>query len=66
MANLYILRAELTDCMSRLRHANKRIAELEGIVTKMECEIISLREKCDGSQACKDHDRRTGTDKDVV
>jgi hypothetical protein len=63
MANLYILRAELTDCMSRLRHANKRIAELEGIVTKMECEIISLRENRDGSQATKDHNRRTGNDK---
>lgn len=63
MANLYILRAELTDCMSRLRNANKRIAELESILTKMECEIISLRENRDESQATKGHNRRTGNDK---
>ena len=59
MANLYILRAELTDAMNRLRDCRKRCMNLEDQLAKMELEIIKLKDEKNGQQTSQAHASRT-------
>lgn len=61
-ANLYILRAELTFAMNRLRDCKKRCRELEDKVTKMESEIIRLKDELHAQQTSKTDRRGTTED----
>lgn len=66
MANAYILRAELTDAMNRLRDSQKRCRALEEQVTKMELEIIKLRDQLHGKEAVQTKPGRTADDQGSV
>lgn len=59
MINAYILRAELTDAMNRLRDCKKRCRSLEDSVSKMELEIIRLKDVINGQQTSQADGGRT-------
>ncbi len=59
MVNNYILRAELTDSMNRLRDCRKRCRSLEVQVAKMEAEITELRNEIYGQQTDQADSQRT-------
>lgn len=66
MPNNYILRAELTDAMNRLRDCKKRCRVLDEKVTKMELEIIRLRDELNVKQTSQVDPRGTAGDKGLA
>lgn len=66
MVNAYILRAELTDATNRLRDCKKRCRSLEDTLSKMELEIITLRDELNGQQTSQADAERTSDNKGSV